>query len=95
MFIGDGGTLVLGIVIAIFVIRTLQDGTPCERHVDRNMGLIPFTLAVLAFPVFDTLRVMCARILRGGSPFRPGQDPPAPPLHLAGILARRGPPRSS
>lgn len=71
MFIGDGGTLVLGIVIAIFVIRTLQDGTPCERHVDRNMGLIPFTLAVLAFPVFDTLRVMCARILRGGSPFRP------------------------
>ena len=26
---------------------------------------------VLAFPVFDTLRVMCARILRGGSPFRP------------------------
>lgn len=71
MFIGDGGTLVLGTVISIFVIRILQNGMPCEHYVGRNMGLIPFTLAVLAFPVFDTLRVMCARILRGVSPFLP------------------------
>ena len=45
MFIGDGGTLVLGTVISIFVIRILQNGMPCEHYVGRNMGLIPFTLA--------------------------------------------------
>ena len=40
-------------------------------NVPENFGLIPFTLAVLAIPVFDTLRVMTLRILRGTSPFNP------------------------
>jgi O-antigen ligase len=35
------------------------------------MGLIPFTIAVLVVPVFDTLRVMFTRIIRGRSPFSP------------------------
>ena len=34
-------------------------------------GLIPFTLAVLSVPVFDTLRVMSARVRRHVSPFHP------------------------
>lgn len=71
MFIGDGGTLVLGVIISVFVIRILQRDTPCGWYVDHGMGLIPFTLAVLAVPVFDTLRVMSARIVRGNSPFLP------------------------
>ncbi len=71
MFIGDGGTLVLGVIISVFVIRMLQHDTPCGWYVDHGMGLIPFTLAVLSVPVFDTLRVMTARILRGHSPFLP------------------------
>lgn len=71
MFIGDGGTLVLGVVMSVFVLRTLQQGAPCGAYVDEKMGLVPFTLAVLAVPVFDTLRVMTARILRGKSPFQP------------------------
>ena len=33
--------------------------------------LVPFTLSVLCVPVFDTLRVMSARIIRGRSPFSP------------------------
>ncbi len=71
MFIGDGGTLMLGIIISVFVIRILQHNTPCGEYVKSGMGLIPFTLAVLAVPVFDTLRVMTARILGGHSPFLP------------------------
>lgn len=71
MFIGDGGTLVLGIIISVFVIRILQHNTPCGTFVASGMGLIPFTLAVLAVPVFDTLRVMTARMLQGHSPFLP------------------------
>lgn len=71
MFIGDGGTLVLGIIISVFVIRSLQHGAPCSAYVASGMGLIAFTLAVLAVPVFDTLRVMTARMLQGHSPFLP------------------------
>ena len=71
MFIGDGGTLMLGVIISVFVIRILRHDTPCGFYVEHGMGLIPFTLAVLAVPVFDTLRVMSARILKGHSPFLP------------------------
>lgn len=69
MFIGDGGTLVMGIIMSVFVIETLRHNSPSASYVDPNIGLIPFSLAALAVPVFDTLRVMLTRILRGTSPF--------------------------
>ncbi len=68
MFIGDGGTLVMGIVMAIFVCEVLQyEGDAVFGCGDS----IPFTLAVLCIPVFDTLRVMSVRLLHGVSPFHP------------------------
>ncbi len=71
MFIGDGGTLVMGIVLSSFVLHTLSNDSAVANYVNENFGLIPFTLAVLSVPVFDTLRVMTARIIRGTSPFHP------------------------
>ncbi len=70
MFIGDAGTLSLGIIFSTFVITILSANQNIEVTQD-NLGLIPFTLAVLCVPVFDTLRVMSARIARGKSPFSP------------------------
>lgn len=71
MFIGDGGTLVMGIVLSSFVLLTLSDESAVAGYVNERFGLVPFTLAVLSVPVFDTLRVMMARIVRGTSPFHP------------------------
>lgn len=71
MFIGDGGTLVMGLVMSIFVIHTLDSKSLCAVFAERGFGLIPFTLAVLSVPVFDTLRVMSARVRRHVSPFHP------------------------
>lgn len=71
MFIGDGGTLVIGTMMSMFVINILRSGSLSANLATNGVGLIPFTLAVLAVPVFDTLRVMSARILRGTSPFNP------------------------
>ena len=88
MFIGDGGTLLMGMVLSIMVLRIL---TPGHFHIashdaeslmplwpdtlagDRQpiFGLVPFTLAVLSFPICDTLRVMISRVLRHQSPFSP------------------------
>ena len=84
MFIGDGGTLVMGIVISVFVMRTLTHGTFCEIYDPKNVGLIPFMLAVLAVPVFDTLRVMTTRILKHKSPFHPDKT------HLHHMFIRLG-----
>ncbi len=71
MFIGDGGTLVLGVVLSVYVTATLRHDSVAALYVAPNIGLIPFTLAVLAVPVFDTLRVMSTRIRKGRSPFSP------------------------
>lgn len=69
MFIGDGGTLVMGMVMSVFVMHVLCHDSACAGFAADGVGLIPFTMAVLAIPVFDTLRVMSARIVRGRSPF--------------------------
>lgn len=71
MFIGDGGTLVMGTVMSVFVIEVLRSDSECAAYVGPTVGLVPFTLAVLSIPVFDTLRVMSTRILKGTSPFHP------------------------
>lgn len=70
MFIGDGGTLVMGIVMSTFVVNILSSQTTIEG-IDSNFGLVPFTLATMSIPIFDTLRVMLSRIVRGTSPFHP------------------------
>lgn len=70
MFIGDAGTLSMGILMATFVSNMLTITTD-RGVVGEDFGIIPFTLAVMCVPVFDTLRVMSVRILRGKSPFHP------------------------
>lgn len=66
MFLGDGGSLVLGFICSLYVMRVIQSGS------DYITGsTISFTLAVLAIPVFDTLRVMTARMAKHRSPFSP------------------------
>lgn len=71
MFIGDGGTLLMGTIISTFVIGVLNSNSPLAEKVPPTFGLIPFTLAVLSIPVFDTLRVIFSRLFRGDSPFQP------------------------
>jgi len=71
MFIGDGGTLMLGMLMTVFVFETLSSHSRCANLADRGVGLAALTLSVLCIPVFDTLRVMTARMLRGHSPFSP------------------------
>ena len=71
MFIGDGGALVMGLIMSIFVINTLSSDISIIGGVYNPSGLIPFTLAAMVIPVADTLRVMSSRIIRGTSPFHP------------------------
>jgi hypothetical protein len=72
-FIGDGGTMMLGFMMTIFAL-----GVPSLRSAPRlesqGIGLLAFTLAVLCIPIFDTLRVMTARMVRGHSPFKPDKS---------------------
>ena len=71
MFIGDGGTLVIGTMMAMFVMNILGENSGSIALATKGVGLIPFTLAVLSIPIFDTLRVMSTRIINKKSPFHP------------------------
>lgn len=71
MFIGDGGTLVFGTMMSMFVMNILSSDSPCAEYAAQGIGLAPFALAVFSIPVSDTVRVMTSRILRGTSPFYP------------------------
>ena len=74
MFIGDGGTLVMGGVMSVFVIAVLKQGSLSASYVSERVGLVAFTLAVLSVPVFDI-------------PFPTRQDASAPYVHRAGLFA--------
>ena len=71
MFIGDGGTLMLGTLMTVMTFCSLSSKFGLDALEHSGMSLPAFALAVLCIPVFDTLRVMTARILRGYSPFKP------------------------
>ena len=71
MFMGDGGSLLMGIIMSSFVVAILKDSNAYFYYNYPEFGLIPFALAVLSIPVFETLRVMIMRIIRGNSPFMP------------------------
>lgn len=71
MFIGDGGTLMLGMLMVVMSFYAMS-GDGCLESLEHRGFCVPaFLLAVGCIPVFDTLRVMTMRILRGRSPFSP------------------------
>ena len=71
MFIGDSGTLVVGTMMSMFIISILDKNLACTGMMLKGVGVLPFTIAVLSIPVFDTVRVMSTRILHKKSPFSP------------------------
>lgn len=72
MFIGDAGTMVMGMLMTWFVMCILRDDTRLTYYAGaKGVNLIALVLAILSLPVADTLRVMTMRILKGRSPFSP------------------------
>lgn len=71
MFIGDGGTLMMGAALTCCIFKILSNNKMLDYLGNDNFGTVAFCIAVLGIPIFDTLRVMCTRIFKGGSPFAP------------------------
>ncbi|MBP5327008.1 MAG: undecaprenyl/decaprenyl-phosphate alpha-N-acetylglucosaminyl 1-phosphate transferase [Bacteroidales bacterium] len=72
MFIGDAGTMVMGLLMTWFTISLLSSDVPMSTYYDADVvNPIAYAIAVLCVPVFDVIRVFAMRILRGGSPFKP------------------------
>jgi UDP-N-acetylmuramyl pentapeptide phosphotransferase/UDP-N-acetylglucosamine-1-phosphate transferase len=69
IFMGDSGTLSMGLLMAYFAIRVT------DLPLDAEGTISPvFAFVVLSYPAIDTLRVFTVRILNGRSPFSPDRN---------------------
>jgi len=86
MYLGDGGALMIGVTIASIIVNILKGKGPVYTEFIpdfQHLSLMSFCLAAVSVPVFDTLRVMTQRILKGIPPFH------ADKTHLHHILLSR------
>lgn len=72
IFMGDTGSLFIGLVCAILVIRFINANHALPpAHPYKFQALPAVAVGILMLPLFDTLRVFLTRVVRGQSPFHP------------------------
>ena len=81
IFMGDGGALFMG-----FVLAAMAMGTEYSR---KNPLGVYAPLFILLVPIFDVAYVMSVRMLRGHSPFRGSKDHFALRLEALGLTRRQ------
>ena len=82
IFMGDTGSMLLGLINAILVIHFIETAATSNffpKNASPAMGF-----GILLVPLLDTLRVFGIRILHGRSPFSPDRN------HLHHLLLDRG-----
>lgn len=70
MFIGDAGTMIMGILMTWFVICIISSNGYTTLIYD-DVCIVAMVLAFMSVPVADTLRVMTMRVFKDKSPFSP------------------------
>ena len=73
IFMGDTGSLVVGMILSVLAINTIKFGLITEDFKLPNKGPL-MAIVFLAIPLFDSLRVFIVRTSKGVGPFRPGRD---------------------
>lgn len=70
IFMGDSGSLIIGIVLFVLAVKMIELGFLKERSVAMNYVSKPvLAMAILSYPLIDTLRVFILRASKGRSPF--------------------------
>ena len=67
VFLGDGGSMLLGTLIMIYILNILGKNYLFKEGFEVNKTL--FVILILFYPLVDLLRVFTLRILNGMSPF--------------------------
>ena len=70
MFIGDGGTLMLGMLLTALAFSALSSRVGIGQLEEQGVCIPAFILAVGCIPIFDAVRVMFVRIIHGKSPMK-------------------------
>ena len=86
MFMGDGGSMVIGFMIAFLSLKILvmEPYAPLAQQDFVPENRLLFALAVLFIPIFDTLRVIIIRLRSGKTPFEADRN------HMHHVLLDNG-----
>lgn len=83
IFMGDSGSLLLGMVNAVLVIKFIAIGDAPGAQLPMA-SVVAVGFSILVVPLLDTLRVFSIRIAKGKSPFVPDRN------HIHHLLLDRG-----
>lgn len=73
LFLGDSGSLVLGLVLSVFLVKFNE--LNLVRSTPFSVAAAPsVSFAIVIVPLIDTLRVMSIRLMQGKSPFLPDKN---------------------
>lgn len=79
VFLGDGGSLLLGTLVMIYLLNVLSD----NLNFSFGLNKLYFIIIVVSYPLFDLIRVFLLRIFKGKSPFIADQN------HLHHIILKK------
>lgn len=72
MFLGDNGSMSLGVIVAFGVFSLITASHDAKLLAETNYFIENASivaLALISFPLLDTLRIFCVRLMKGKSPF--------------------------
>ena len=73
IFMGDTGSLVVGMILSVLAINCIKYGLVTETFKLQNKGPL-LAISFLAIPLFDSLRVFVIRSVKGDGPLVAGRD---------------------
>jgi len=75
IFMGDSGSLMIGLINAILVIKFINIADdPATAAIIKIDSVVAIAFSILIVPLLDTLRVFSIRIFNGKSPFTPDRN---------------------
>ncbi len=85
IFMGDTGSLLLGLIVAILCINFMEaQQWISARHPYAYDSPIGVALGIIFIPIFDAIRVLLMRLLRGQAPYKADRS------HIHHLLLRIG-----
>lgn len=72
VFLGDSGSLLLGTIVSIYVLKILSQDYSIKPDYDLNKVI--FVISILTYPIFDIIRIFVLRLYQQKSPFLPDKQ---------------------
>jgi len=69
IFMGDSGSLIIGVVVYVLTMRMIEFPPLRMSQAMMSVSKPVLAMAILAYPLIDTLRVFLIRAIQGRSPF--------------------------